>query len=82
MDCGGTIVAKPTSTKPDQRSSTPQVGSDRPHGSDDPLIKLMRRFNIPVTREDYLNLAYMGEVPSPLSAEQEADLPPEVCRRG
>jgi hypothetical protein len=44
----------------------------------DPLVRLMKRFGIPVTREDYLELAYMGEVPKELSAEQEAELPPEI----
>jgi hypothetical protein len=38
----------------------------------------MRNFNIPITRENYLDLAYMGDVPSPLSAEEEAELPPEI----
>jgi hypothetical protein len=44
----------------------------------DGLLKLMRSFNIRITRENYLDLAYMGDVPAELSAEQEADLPPEV----
>ena len=34
----------------------------------DGLLKLMRRFNIPITRESYLELAYMGEPPAELSA--------------
>jgi hypothetical protein len=38
----------------------------------------MRHFNLPVTREDYLNLAYLGRPPEQLSAEEEADLPKEV----
>jgi hypothetical protein len=33
----------------------------------------MRNVNIPITRENYLDLAYMGDVPSPLSAEEEAE---------
>ena len=41
-------------------------------------LSLMRNFNIPITRENYLDLAYMGDVPSPLSAEEEAELPPEI----
>ena len=44
----------------------------------DGLLKLMRRFNIPITRESYLNLAFMGEPPAELSAEEEQNLPPEV----
>ena len=38
----------------------------------------MRRFNIPITRKNYLNLACMSEVPEELSAEEEDNLPPEV----
>ena len=29
----------------------------------------MRRFGIPITRQNYLDFAYMGEVPAELSAE-------------
>ena len=32
----------------------------------------MRELNLPVTREDYLNLAYLGRPPKQLSAEEEA----------
>jgi hypothetical protein len=46
--------------------------------TDDGLLKLMRHAGIPITREDYLNLAYMGEPPAALTPEQE-----EMClRRG
>jgi hypothetical protein len=41
-------------------------------------LSLMRNFNIPITRENYLDLAYMGDMPSPLSAKEEAELPPEI----
>ncbi|MGB8613040.1 MAG: hypothetical protein WCD60_15600 [Pseudolabrys sp.] len=43
-----------------------------------PLMRLMKKYDIPLTRENYLNLAYMGEVPEQLSAEQIADLPVEL----
>jgi hypothetical protein len=36
----------------------------------------MRCHYIPITRENYLNVAYMGEVPDELSEEEEAHLPP------
>jgi hypothetical protein len=42
------------------------------------LMRLMKKYDIPLTRENYLKLAYLGEVPEPLSAEQEADLPVEL----
>ncbi len=52
----------------------PQNGSS----DDDPLIQIMKDHGIPITREHYLNLAYMGQVPDELGAEQEADLPEEL----
>jgi hypothetical protein len=42
--------------------------------SNDPPIRLMRHFNIPVTRENYLDLEYMGQAPDPLGAEEGAGL--------
>jgi hypothetical protein len=44
-------------------------------GEEDGVLGLMRRYRIPITRQNYLNLAYMGEVPAELSAEEEANLP-------
>lgn len=46
--------------------------------TDDPLVALMKRFNIPLTREHYLTLAYMGEILE-ITAELEADLPVEIA---
>jgi hypothetical protein len=43
----------------------------------DPLLETMRYYGIPLTRENYLNLAYLGEEPK-LDAEQEAALPVEL----
>ncbi len=48
---------------------TPQLGSN------DETLALMEAFEMPMTRETYLELAFMGEAPDELSAEQEADLP-------
>ena len=48
---------------------TPQLGSN------DETLALMKEFKMPMTRETYLELAFMGEAPDELSAEQEADLP-------
>ena len=42
------------------------------------LMRLMKKYDIPLTRENYLKLAYLGEVPEQLSAKQEADLPVEL----
>jgi len=32
-------------------------------GENDGLLDLMRHYNIPITRDGYLELAYMGEPP-------------------
>ena len=61
-----------------KQSSNAPAKSDHQTGSGDGLIDLMRHYGIPITRENYLDLAYMGELPKELSAEEEANLPPEV----
>jgi hypothetical protein len=46
---------------------------------EDPLIALMRRDGIPVTRQNYIDMAYAGiELPDPWPAELEAELPAEL----
>jgi hypothetical protein len=60
-----------------------------PSGSEpdtDGLLKWMRRYNIPITRENYLKLAYkgayMGTPPVGLTLEEEEEeLPPELRRK-
>ena len=45
---------------------------------DNALSRLMNRLGIPVTRENYLDLAFMGEPPKELSHEQETDVPHHI----
>jgi hypothetical protein len=52
----------------EQAELTPQAGSD------DGVLALMKRFNLPMTREQYIELAFLGETPE-LGAEEEAGLP-------
>jgi hypothetical protein len=66
------------STYTQAESSAEQAVSDRQTGSGDGIMDMMRRHNIPVTRENYLDFAYMGEPPQELSAEEEMNLPPEL----
>jgi hypothetical protein len=62
------------------------VKFETPGGSEtdtDGLLKWMRRYNIPITRENYLRLAYMGpytvKPPVGLTFEEEEELlPPEL----
>lgn len=57
-------------------ASTPQPGS-----SEDGVIALMKKFNLPMTREQYVELAYLGEEPEIFGAELEEALP-EQFRKG
>lgn len=46
-------------------------------GSRDAILDLMKSNGIPLTRENYLDLAYMGNVPE-ITAEIEAEIPDEI----
>jgi hypothetical protein len=41
----------------------------------DCVLDWMQKHDIPLTRENYLNAAYLGNPPKELSAEEEAELP-------
>ena len=50
----------------------------RPQPGNDGVLKLMKRLSLPMTREQYLELAYMGQdIPDPLPIELELNLPPQ-----
>jgi hypothetical protein len=49
-----------------------------PTGTPDPLVLTLRRHGLPVTRENYLALAYPTGLPEPWTAELEAELPPDL----
>ncbi|MGF9765032.1 hypothetical protein AAII07_59295 [Microvirga sp. 0TCS3.31] len=42
---------------------------------DDGVLRLLRKHNIPVTRENYITVAYCSEPPDPWTWEHEEDLP-------
>jgi hypothetical protein len=44
----------------------------------DNVLDLLRQFNMPVTRENYLDLAYPEGLPEDWGAEGEAGLPEEI----
>lgn len=48
--------------------------------SDDPLVVWMQKNNIPLTRDNYIDVAYMGEPPE-WDDELEAALPAELQRQ-
>jgi hypothetical protein len=47
----------------------------------DAILELMKRHNIPESRENYLSLAYMGNPPAKLSAEEEFQLPNQFRKK-
>jgi hypothetical protein len=49
--------------------------ADRRPKSENAVEALMRAFRIPLTRENYLNLNYLGKPPKVMSPEEEAELP-------
>ena len=55
-----------------KRSSSGQAASDRQTGSGDGLIDLNCYAGVSIARENYLELAYVGEPPAELSAEEKA----------
>jgi len=44
----------------------------------DEIIKQLKQHGIPINRDNYLDVAYMGNPPEKLSAEQLAELPEEI----
>jgi hypothetical protein len=58
--------------KDNQRGSTPPQNLS--------LEEFMRQKGIPVTRQSYLNLNYLGKPPKALTAEEELELPAGLRR--
>jgi hypothetical protein len=42
------------------------------------MVEWLKKHNIAVTRRNYLTVAYLGDPPAELSAEEEAELPEEI----
>jgi hypothetical protein len=41
-------------------------------------LGLMKKHNVPLTRENYLDIAYMGSPPDEIGGEIEAEIPWEI----
>lgn len=52
-----------------------QAASTSQPGKTDPVVQLMEKYDIPMTRENYLYYSYMGEVPEEIGAEVEEAMP-------
>lgn len=57
-------------------ASTPQPGS-----SEDGVLALMKKFDLPMTREQYIELAFLGEEPEIFGAELEEAMPEQFRRK-
>jgi hypothetical protein len=44
----------------------------------DYVLDLLKKFNLPITRENYLGLAFPEGLPEDWGAEDEMSLPPEI----
>lgn len=62
--------------KPETKSASSPAGSKHPRGQY-PILDELIRLKLPVTRDAYLSLQYLGHPPETLSAEEELLLPPE-----
>lgn len=72
----GTLFGSPC---PASMDSSSDQGSPFPSGpEDDLLVKWMTKHGIPLTRENYLEIAYPEGLPIPWTAELEAQLPSEL----
>ena len=57
---------------------TESVKKQPVHSEQDHVLDLLKQFNLPLTRENYLNLAYPEGLPEDWGAEGEASLPKEI----
>jgi len=57
-----------TKLKKRQTTSPRQLGNDG-------FVQLMKKAGIPVTKENYLDLVYFGDVPEEIPAEDMAEFP-------
>lgn len=65
------------SKKQEKKSLDWLVASPTLLGSD-PLVAVMKQRGIPLTRENWLKLAYPEGAPDPMPAEALAEIPPEL----
>jgi hypothetical protein len=64
-----------TSLGIDTKAESAEVHVARPDGT----VRLLQKYGIPVTRENYLRLAFAGNPPEePLDGEIESELPEEL----
>lgn len=52
-----------------------EVSKNQLGSNEDGFVALMKKYDIPLTKENYLELIYNGDVPTELEAEEIAALP-------
>ena len=50
--------------------------------TEDIVLNLMKQRGVPLTRENYLHIAYMGAPPEEIGGEIEAEIPWEIKHAG
>jgi hypothetical protein len=75
----GTVTHHGWSTSEDEIPQLTSIvtGENLRASLDDPVVALMKKCNIPITRQNYLDLAYCGQLPE-WGAELESNLPAEL----
>lgn len=48
---------------------------DTEHAEGSPVLAVLKYYKSPLTREDFLSLHFMGEIPESIDPEEEADFP-------
>ena len=48
---------------------------------DSPILAVMKYYKSPLTREEFLSLHFMGEIPEFIDPEEEADFPEQFRRK-
>ncbi len=57
------------------------VSGPQPGNNSDGILAVMRKFNLPMTREQYIELAYFGEAPEIFGSELEEELPEQFRKK-
>ena len=58
--------------------SQPTLPENESSNTPDPTLEFLRENDLPINRENYLAVAYLGNPPKELDAEQEDALPWQV----
>lgn len=57
-----------------------KVSSHNKSTVDDPVLQLMRKYRVEMTKENYIYYSFMGDIPENLDAEFLASIPTRLLR--